>query len=172
MAVNIITATGRLRPWQAGDEDSLVLHGHNFKIWLNLRDSFPHPYTRPDAQNWVRIANTIPNNLNLAIEVNGSAVGGIGLVFRTDVYRRSAEIGYWLGEVFWNQGIATDAVKSLSAYVLQNYDICRLYAGVFAHNKASGRVLEKAGYTLEAIHRQALVKNGNTIDEYLYVLLR
>jgi [ribosomal protein S5]-alanine N-acetyltransferase len=162
----------RLRPWQPGDEASLVRHANNEKIWLNLRDTFPHPYTWQDAQTWVQYAPSFPNSLNLAIEVDGAACGGIGLLFQQDIYRRSAEIGYWLGEAYWNRGLVTAAVKMLSAFVFDHYDICRIYAGIFAYNQASMRVLEKAGYQLEAVHRQAITKNGRTLDEYLYALLK
>lgn len=161
-----------LRPWLPGDEDSLVLHANNYNIWLNLRDIFPHPYTFTDARTWVQIAGTIPNQLNLAIEVEGKAVGGIGLILKEDVYKQSAEIGYWLGEPFWNRGIITEAVKIVSDYAFSQYAICRLYAGIFEYNKGSMRVLEKAGYTLEAIHRKAITKNNILLDEYVYVLLR
>jgi [ribosomal protein S5]-alanine N-acetyltransferase len=161
----------RLRPWQSGDEVPLVAHANNYKIWLNLRDTFPHPYTLEDAQTWVQFAPSFPNSLNLAIEIDGAACGGMGLLFQSDVHRRSAEIGYWLGEAYWNRGIVTAAVKLLSAYAFRHYDICRLYAGIFQYNQASMRVLEKAGYQLEAVHRLAVTKNGRTVDEYLYTLL-
>jgi RimJ/RimL family protein N-acetyltransferase len=162
----------RLRPWHAGDEVSLVAHANNYAIWRNLRDSFPHPYTWRDAQTWVQYANTFPDTLNLAVEIEGAACGGLGLLFQQDIHRRSAEIGYWLGQAYWNRGIVTAAVKMLSAYAFSHYDICRLYGGIFENNRASMRVLEKAGYTLEAVHRQAVTKNGRTLDEYLYTLLR
>jgi [ribosomal protein S5]-alanine N-acetyltransferase len=162
----------RLRPWRAGDEGSLVEHADNYQIWLNLRDSFPNPYTGRDAQAWVQLANTLPATLHLAIEIDGAACGGLGLLFQQDVHRRSAEIGYWLGQAYWNRGIMTAAVKMLSAYAFGHYDLCRLYGGIFAYNWASMRVLEKAGYALEAVHRQAVTKNGRTLDEYLYVLLK
>jgi ribosomal-protein-alanine N-acetyltransferase len=161
----------RLRPWHSGDEATLVVHANNYKIWLNLRDTFPHPYTWQDAQTWVAYANTFPNTLNLAIDIDGEACGGAGLFFQQDIHRRSAEIGYWLGEAYWNRGIATAAVKMLSDFAFRHYDLCRLYAGIMEYNPASMRVLEKAGYVLEAVHRQALTKNGRTLDEYLYTLL-
>ena len=115
-----------LRPWQTGDEASLVKHADNYNIWVNLRDIFPHPYTLSAAQDWIEIANCLPDTFNLAIEIKGEAVGGIGLLFKTDIHRRSAEIGYWLGESFWNKGIITEAVKLVSRHAFAQYDICRL----------------------------------------------
>ncbi|MGB3586977.1 MAG: GNAT family protein [Tunicatimonas sp.] len=161
-----------LRPWQFGDEESLVKYGNNYKVWKNVRDRFPHPYTMQDAQIWVQIANQDPTAINLAIVVKGEAVGAVGVIFKDDVYRRSAEIGYWLGEPYWGQGITTRAVQALSDYVLEHFDVCRLYAGVFAYNQASGRVLEKSGYHLEARLRQSVTKEGRTVDELIYVRLK
>ena len=110
--------------------------------------------------------------LNVAIEVEGQAVGDMGVMFKDDVYRRSAEIGYWLGEAYWNRGLASRAVAALSDYVFAHFDIVRLYANVFAPNRASARVLEKAGYTFEARLRQSVFKDGQTLDELVYARLR
>lgn len=161
-----------LRPWKEGDEPSLVKHGNNRLIWENVRDRFPHPYTIKDAQLWVQVADRDPSSLNLAIAVGDEAVGAIGVTFKDDVYHRTAEIGYWLGETHWNQGLATRAVKALTDYVFANYNICRIYAGIFEHNPASGRVLEKAGYTLEARLRKSVTKNNCTVDELIYAKVK
>ena len=163
-----------IRPWQTGDELSLVQHANNRKIWINVRDRFPYPYTLKDAEIWVRVAGADRNMINLAIEFEGLAVGGIGLVFKQDVYRRSAEIGYWLGEDFWNRGIATRAVKALTSYIFkqEQFDINRIYAGIFEYNTASARVLEKAGYQLEARLRKSVTKDDNTVDELIYTMLK
>ncbi|MEO0332311.1 MAG: GNAT family protein [Bacteroidota bacterium] len=160
-----------LRSWQEGDESGLVEHGNNYRIWKNVRDRFPHPYTMEDARIWVQMANQDPMAINLAIVVEAEVVGAVGVIFKDDVYCRSAEIGYWLGETYWGQGITTRAVQALSDYVLEYFDICRLYAGVFEYNEASSRVLEKAGYHLEARLRQSVTKEGRTVDELMYVRL-
>ena len=161
-----------LRPWATADEASLVQHANNRNIWLNVRDRFPHPYTANDAKLWIKIANRDTTMLNVAMEVDQQAVGGLGVVFKDDVYHRTAEIGYWLGETYWNRGLTSRAVASLSEYVFAHYDIVRLYAGIFEHNKASARVLEKAGYTFEARLRYSVTKGGQTQDELIYARLR
>jgi len=104
--------------------------------------------------------------------VDGAAVGSVGIELGTDVFRRSAEIGYWLGEPFWGRGIATEALRAMTEYAFAHFDICRLEAGVFGWNPASARVLEKAGYTLEGRARNAVVKDGRTTDRLLYGLVR
>jgi [ribosomal protein S5]-alanine N-acetyltransferase len=161
-----------VRSWEWRDRDALVRHANNRKIWINLRDHFPYPYTDEDARDWLAsIVRREPEN-NFAIDVAGEAVGGIGFTVQPDVGRRSAEIGYWLGEKFWGRGIATDALIAMTDHAFANYDICRIYAYVFGWNGASARVLEKAGYTLEGRLRKGVTKDGQTIDNLIYAIIR
>jgi [ribosomal protein S5]-alanine N-acetyltransferase len=165
----VITLTRcRLRPWRAGDEESLVRHANNRNVWINLRDRFPHPYTEADAVGWIAMASQESPVLHFAIEVDGEAAGGIGLELQPDVFRRSAEIGYWLGEKHWGRGIATEAVRAMTAYAFETLEICRVFGGVFDPNPGSARVLEKAGYTLEGRLRRAAFKDGKPRDQLLY----
>jgi [ribosomal protein S5]-alanine N-acetyltransferase len=161
-----------LRPWRPGDVDSLVRNANNRAIWRNLRDLFPHPYTVEDAKRWIRIANPTDRINNFAIVVDDLAVGAIGLVPREDVFRRSAEIGYWIGEAYWGRGIVTEAVRAVTDYAFANFDICRVFAGVFEWNPASMRVLEKAGYEFECRMKKSVTKDGETIDEIIYAVVR
>jgi [ribosomal protein S5]-alanine N-acetyltransferase len=160
-----------LREWRAGDAESLVEHANDRDVWRNLRDRFPHPYTAGDADNWLARAREADPVTDLAIDVEGAAVGGIGIVLQPDVFRRSAEVGYWLGRAYWRRGIATDALRAVSAWAFASFDVCRLHAGVFEWNTGSMRVLEKAGYTREACHRKAVTKDGQTIDEIVFALV-
>lgn len=165
MAPNFI-----LRKWQAGDEASLAALANNHKIWINLKDVFPHPYTLADAHDWVKFAHNQAENY--AIEYEGKAVGGIGLLFKDDIYRKNAEIGYWLGEPYWGLGIISEAIKQVVKHAFAQYEINRIYAGVFEYNPASMRVLEKAGFEKEAILKKSLVKEGKLYDEHIYVKFR
>ncbi|MDZ7266307.1 MAG: GNAT family N-acetyltransferase [candidate division KSB1 bacterium] len=161
-----------IRSWQPGDEAALVRHANNRKIWRNVRDRFPHPYTLADAEAWIAFAGAQDPCINFAIVVAGEAAGGIGFVLKDDVDRRSAEIGYWLGEAFWGRGIATEAVRAMTAYMFEHFDLCRIQAMVFEWNKASMRVLEKAGYVCEARLRGSATKDGQTIDDFIYAFVR
>lgn len=165
-------STFTLRRWLPGDEESLVRHANNRNISRNLRDGFPWPYTMEDARWWIQHASQQKASLSLAIVVDGQAVGGIGLILKDDIYRRSAEIGYWLGEQYHGRGIVTEAVRLVTEYAFATYDLCRIYAGVFEYNPASMRVLEKAGYQFEARHRKAVTKDGQTFDELIYAIIR
>jgi RimJ/RimL family protein N-acetyltransferase len=161
-----------LRRFRAGDEESLARNGDDVRIWRNLRDRFPHPYTHADAERWVQLNMSNGADDNLAIEVAGEVVGSIGIVPQPDVFRRSAEIGYWLTPALWGRGITTEAVRAMSAHVFATRDICRLFAGVFEHNPASTRVLENAGFVMEGRLRSAVTKEGVTMDQLLYARIR
>ena len=163
---------GRIRSWQAGDAPSLARHADNRKIWLQVRDRFPHPYTLEAAEGWVAMAPAADPETQFAIEVNGEAAGGIGVFLQQDVERYSAEIGYWLGETHWNRGIATAAVRRFTEYAFDRYDLCRLYANVFETNPGSCRVLERSGYQLEGRLRHSSVKDGQVLDGLLYAAVR
>lgn len=147
-------------------------HANNRHVWLTLRDQFPHPYTRADGEDWLaHIAQQEPVT-SFAIVVAGEAAGGIGLAPQPDVHRRSAELGYWLGEAFWNRGIMTAAVRTFTTHAFDEYDLLRIFAGVFSTNPASMRVLEKAGYTREGILKKSVVKDGQVLDQVLYAVTR
>jgi [ribosomal protein S5]-alanine N-acetyltransferase len=159
-----------LRPWRPGDEESLVRHANDRRIWLNLRDAFPHPYTRGDAERWVKVANTRLPPTNFAIAVDDEAAGGIGFVLHEDIERVSAEIGYWLGASLWGRGIMTAAVTAATSHAFGAHDLTRIYALPFAHNHASIRVLEKAGYTREGVLRRSVVKDGVVHDSVVLAI--
>ena len=157
-----------IRRWRMSDAASLVRHGDNVKVARQLRDRFPHPYTRHDAQRFLASVTAADEPTNLAIEVEREAVGAIGYVRGMDVERFSAEIGYWLGEEFWGRGIVTEAVVLLTEHVFDHVNLLRLFALPFADNAGSTRVLEKAGYVCEGILKSSSVKNGEPRDQALY----
>ena len=161
-----------IRNWQPGDELALAKHANNYNVWINLRNSFPHPYTLQDAQNWILLANATQPITNFALEVNGEAAGGIGLIIQPDIYCKGAEVGYWLSEKYWNRGIATEALKAITAFGFDHLQLERIYAGVFEWNSKSARVLEKAGYQFEGRLCKSVLKAGNLIDSLLYARVK
>lgn len=163
--------TAHIRPWKQTDFQNLVQFANNTNIWNNLRDYFPHPYTDNDARWWLTQVIDEHPSINFAIDVNGIAAGGIGVILNSDVYKKSAEVGYWLGQPFWGRGIATEAVKQITHYTFSTFDVVRIYAQVFETNKASMKVLEKNGYQLESIRKKAVYKNDVLMDDYVWVKL-
>jgi len=161
-----------LRSWRRGDEPALARHANNRKVWINMLDLFPHPYTLEDARWWIEKGSQTEGRVALAIVVSGEAAGGIGFDRGTGNARLTAEIGYWLGEDCWGRGIATEALRAVTDWAFATTDLVRIQAGVFEWNPASARVLEKAGYLLEGRLRKAYVKDGRTLDRLLYARLR
>ena len=157
-----------VRAWRKADADSLVHHADNINVARHLRDRFPNPYTRQDARAFLKYATASNDPTNLAIEVAGEAVGAIGYVPGHDVERFSAEIGYWLGETMWGRGIVTEALQLLTEHAFARMNVLRMFALPFADNIGSIRVLEKAGYTREALLRSSSVKYGVVKDQVLY----
>lgn len=140
------------------------------KIYDNLRDAFPHPYTLEDAKSYIASVKNIPTVF--AIVVDGKVAGSIGAFIQTDVYRKNAEIGYYLAESYWGSGIMTKIVITLVKYIFENYDIIRIFAEPFARNTGSRRVLEKAGFKLEATLKSNVIKNDIIEDSCIYTILR
>src|SRR3712207_1614482 len=159
-----------LRPWREDDEPSLVRHANNYEIWRRLRDRFPHPYTHADAEQWIAIVQRQATQTHFAIEVRGEATGGIGLELGSDIERRTAEIGYWLGEAFWGKGITTAAVRAVTSYGFEALNLTRIFAVPFASSSASIRVLKKCGYIREGRMRRSAIKEGVVLDQVLYAL--
>ena len=157
-----------VRSWQPSDTRAIVRHANNRQVWLMLRDQCPHPYSERDSARFIAHVRTQQPETSFAIEVDGEAAGGIGLKLQTDIERVSAEIGYWLGQDYWGRGICAEAVRAVTAYAVDAYGLTRVFAVPFAHNPASCRVLEKAGYVLEGTKRRSAIKDGRVCDQKLY----
>jgi [ribosomal protein S5]-alanine N-acetyltransferase len=161
-----------LRPWTISDALVLARIADNKKIADNLRDLFPSPYLISDARKWIRSVLLFDPPQNFAIIYEDTVAGNIGIVTKNDVYRRNIEIGYFVDEKFWGRGIATRAIRAVTSFAFSNFDVVRVYANVFAGNRASAHALEKAGFRLEAVLRNSIIKNGVTKDECIYSVLR
>ena len=162
-----------LRPWSIKDANQLYVIADNEKIAATLRDGFPSPYTLNDARDWLNII--LPENLPprfFAITLEKQVVGSIGIVTKTDIYRKNFEIGYFLSEENWGKGIATKAIKAATSYAFKNFDIVRVYAEPFAENAASSKALVKAGFILEATLKRNVIKNGIIKDSCIYSVLK
>ena len=160
-----------LRPFTDKDKQTLAKLCNNKNIWNNLRDYVPFPYSEDDADFFINLCQSEVPVQNYAITYKGELAGSVGLIPQKDVHRLSAEVGYWVGEDYWGKGIATEAVKLITMYGKKEFGLMRFYAGVYEYNKASMRVLEKAGFTLEGIFKKSIIKNGIIADEHRYGLV-
>lgn len=166
----IIAAQGDvvIRELMDADLQKLAEYSNNIKVAINLRDAFPNPYTIEDAVRFKSMVEGQNPKSIFAIEYKGEYVGNISLMKGSDVYRKSAEIGYFIGEPYWNKGIMTQAVKMITDWGFKNLDIVRIYTGIFEYNEASQKVLEKCGFIKEAVFRKSICKNNKMYDEMRY----
>ena len=158
-----------LRLWKKEDARQLAHIANNKKIWNNLRDSIPYPYSIIDAEKWINHCSRQKPPLNFAIMYNNILTGSIGCTPKTDVYSKTMEVGYFIGEAYWHHGIATSAMQILIRYIEKEFDVVRLVAEVYSHNKASMKVLYKNGFYLESIRRKSAFKNNIIVDDYVWV---
>jgi RimJ/RimL family protein N-acetyltransferase len=160
-----------IRDWRMEDAPSIARYANNKKIWIYLRDAFPHPYRLRDAETFIAgVMESTPKTV-FAIATQAEAVGSIGLTLGKDVHRFTAEMGYWLAEPYWGLGIMTRAVQRLTAYAISDLKLHRIFAEPYTTNPGSARVLEKAGYQCEGILRSNVFKAGRVLDQYLYSYL-
>jgi hypothetical protein len=149
-----------VRSWRTADAEPLARHADNRKIWLNLRDAFPHPYSSHDAREFITSVRDRTPETTFAIAVDEEAVGSVGFVLRHDVERVSAEIGYWLAEPFWGRGIGPRCWSPRPT--------CDLDAPADPHLRCRSRgmrpraVCWKAGYVPEGTLRSDRANGENT----------
>lgn len=163
-----------IRKWRIEDGAALARNLNNKNVLDNLRDGLPFPYTEKDAEDYIgaMLSADQDKTFAFAITLDDEVIGSIG-VFRCDnIHFRTAELGYYIGEKYWNQGYMTSAVKQICEYVFDNSDIIRIFAEPFSRNVASCRVLEKAGFTCEGVLRHNAVKNGDILDMKMYALIK
>ena len=163
-----------IRRWRPEDKYDLVAVINNKNVLNNLRDGLPYPYTVDDAGEYIAAMLSADGNKTFAfaIAANDKVIGSIGVFRGENIHSQTAEMGYYIGESYWGQGFGTSAVKQTCQYIFEHTDIIRIFAEPFAHNTASCRVLEKAGFQLEGVLHSNAVKNGNILDMKLYALLR
>jgi [ribosomal protein S5]-alanine N-acetyltransferase len=162
-----------VREWPDDDAAGLCLQANDRRVSINLRDAFPHPYGIEDAKRFIAMARRRSPATYFAIEDGGRIAGGIGYTLHNDVERVGAEVGYWLGYEFWGRGIGTAALCAVTRHAFRCHDeLRRLYAVPFASNPASARVLQKAGYIYEGTLRQAVIKDGQILDQWVYAIVR
>lgn len=159
-----------IRAWRMEDSAKLATILNNRNILNNLRDGLPFPYGEKDAEEYINsvLASDKNSVFAFAVVYDGELAGSIWVFRKENIHSHTAELGYYIGQPYWNNGIATAAVESICDYVFANSDIIRIFAEPFARNSASCRVLEKAGFLCEGTLRANAVKNGIVEDMKIY----
>ena len=163
-----------IRKWRPEDKTGLAEALNNKKVLDNLRDGLPCPYTEKDAEEYINamLSSDPDKTFAFAITAGGRVIGSIGAFRCGNIHYRTAELGYYIGEPYWGNGYMTSAVRQLTEYIFENTDIIRIFAEPFSFNKASCRVLEKAGFQSEGILRSNAEKNGRIVDMKMYALIK
>jgi len=167
-----IDSNTELRKLQISDAELLAKHADNYNIWINLADSFPHPYLIADAEHFIMHTRNLQSEFNLGICYNNECIGVIGVVFNNGINCKTADFGYWLSELYWNKGIMQKSVKAFTWHIFNNYPIIRIQASVFNFNKASAKVLTNCGFNLEGIAKKSALKNNVIVDEFKFALIK
>jgi ribosomal-protein-alanine N-acetyltransferase len=165
MGIELSSGNIKLREFKKSDSLRFAELANNENISRNLRDGFPNPFTVEYAEEFIERWMALDPVSVFAIEFKGEYVGNISLSKGKDVYRKSAEIGYFIGEPYWNKGIATGAVNLITDYGFSDLDIVRIHTGVYEHNTASQRVLVKCGFVFEGVFKKAVFKQGKFWNE-------
>ena len=163
-----------VRPYLVSDAEAMALEANNTNVSKYMTIGFPAPYTLDHAHGWINLSNSATPTTDFAIvKRDGALVGSIGLKVRTDIEARTMELGYWIGEAHWGQGLATEVVRGFTRWAFESKpELLRLEAGVFEGNEGSIRVLTKSGYTLEGLRRNAACKNGKVFGIHMLSILR
>ena len=157
-----------LREFQKNDTKQLVAIANSPEVAKYLRDVFPSPYTKNDAEWWINEGCKLEKTFYLAIDIDGKCVGSIGVNLLTAEHRYTAELGYWLGRSYWGKGIAPKAVNIFTDIVFNKLTINRIFAPVAHENVASISVLKKCKFECEGILRKNMCLRGKIYDEYIY----
>ena len=157
-----------LRDYVIADADRFAELANNENVSRYLIYTFPYPYTKQDAEWWIKTGSRMNNSVTRIIEYRGELVGTVGITPQTGWKAHSAEIGYWVGEAYWGKGIATEALRMMSELAFTTLKYRKLFAPVLGPNKASMRVLEKCGYQLEGVLKHEVLKSGQYFDGHHY----
>lgn len=163
-----------IRKWKIEDAEPLKDAINNQKILDNLRDGIPYPYTIENAQEFITQTLNAPkdSSYSWAILVDNQVIGSVGVFRKDNIHFRTAEIGYYIKEEYWNHGIMTKVIKKVCDFIFNETDIIRIFAEPFAYNIASCKVLEKAGFELEGTLRSNAIKNHKTLDMKMYSIIK
>ena len=161
-----------LRKFRKSDVDHLVKHANNYNVSKYLTSEFPYPYYKEDAESFIEyVSNDNPTKV-FAIEIEGEVAGSIAVTPQIEPNNEDGELGYWLAEKYWNNGIATSAIRKMVDYGFETFDIRKIYATPFIENKASQRVLIKSGFKLESDSKVTIVKNNEEYDVFVFYKIK
>ncbi len=176
MEENIEISTQRLYLRRLREEDGAdLVRILSAKEISDTTSSIPHPYTIENAREFLlRQEKSFKEGSAIVLGIfnrsNQEFIGNTGL-HRIDSHK-VGELGYAIGVPYWNRGYATEAARAIMEFGFRNLNLRKIAAKYYAHNAASGRVMQKIGLKKEGCLREEWIKNGRVCDVILYGLLR
>ena len=163
-----------LRPISPDDAKDLARNMNNWNIIRNL-SQIPFPYELKHARQFARkmekeMSRENTQNYVMVIEINNEVVGAIGA--HKIIHGHKADMGYWLAEKCWGNGIMPDAVKKFMVHIFVEFKLHRIYSEIYSHNQPSMRVMEKVGMQFEGIKRKGALKDGKYIDCHVFAKVK
>lgn len=161
-----------LRPWTDDDVESLIEISNG--VWMvdNLKNDYSSPMTKEEAQKFIdyRKVNT-DRKIAFAIELDGKAIGNVCVFSQEGIYRKSAELTFWLNDNYWNRGIMTNSVKLITSYAFSIMPVVRIYSEPYSRNIGSKIVLRRSGFKCDGVLRSCVLKNGIISDISVFSIL-
>lgn len=180
----------RLRKFNEKDVNNITKYANNKNIAKWLTNEFPHPYSEEDAETFINIVSNENPIKTFTIEVRGEACGAISVnpieppikEIKEKINKKTnkqtqdtiinicdkqAELGYWLAEKYWNLGIISSAIKKMVEYGFETFDIDCIFATPFLKNKASAKVLKKAGFKTD-FKKRKIIKNNEIYEVIIF----
>ena len=156
-----------LREWKLSDAENIVSLANNEKIAGNLRNTFPYPYTLDDAHLFITksIHQNKRRHLNKAITIDDAPIGAISLLMQEDVSCKSGELGFWLGEPYWGQGIMTGSIKQICEKAFDELLMSRIWSeftlGPLLITRRRAEPLKKLVFIWKVFFRKVFIRMVN-----------
>lgn len=149
--MNLQTERLILRPWQESDAEALYRYAQNHNI--GPAAGWPPHTSIENSREIIKTVLSAPNTYAIVMKETEEAIGSIGIMtLRSEVYSANmandeCEIGFWIGEPFWGQGLIPEAVNELLRHIFEDLGQTAVWCGYFEGNTKSQRVQEKCGFT-------------------------
>lgn len=139
-----------LRPWTENDAPALYRHASN--PTLGQAAGWPPHTSVEESLRIIRTVFSAPETYAVVLKASGEPIGCCGLLFGPDsnigdLPPGQAEVGYWLAEQYWGQGIIPEAVKALLAHAFTTLSLSKIWLSHFEGNNKSRRVAQKCGFS-------------------------
>ncbi len=163
-----------LRRLSMADDVAMFDYASNPEVTRHV--SFPTHRSIEDSRAFLKIVmaqyeQNEPSVYGIILRETGNLIGTIGLLNWSRVHFRT-EIGYALGQPYWNQGIVSEATRALIDHLFTHIDLVRIEAQCKLENIGSAKVMEKVGMTFEGVLRKHICMKGVHEDVKIYSIVR